>query len=82
MTTDGTHPAVGNDPYPNLNAKAIENAAFTVVKGPRGYDQRQVDYYLATCADLLAGWNPTSASMRTAASRHPARWNARHRRHR
>ena len=53
VTTDGTHPAVGNDPYPNLNAKAIENAAFTVVKGPRGYDQRQVDYYLATCADLL-----------------------------
>ena len=39
VTTDGTHPAVGNDPYPNLNAKAIENAAFTVVKGPRGYDQ-------------------------------------------
>ncbi len=53
VTTDGTHPAVGDDPYPNLNAKAIENAAFTVVKGPRGYDQRQVDYYLATCADLL-----------------------------
>lgn len=41
------------DPDANLTAQSIANVTFTQRKGKRGYDERQVDYYLNACADLL-----------------------------
>lgn len=37
----------------DVNAVRVSNSIFTQKKGARGYDERQVDYYLACCSDLL-----------------------------
>ena len=37
----------------DVNAQTISNVVFTQRKGKRGYDERQVDYYLAACGQLL-----------------------------
>ena len=35
---------------PITNSQTVSNVIFTQRKGKRGYDERQVDYYLAACA--------------------------------
>lgn len=37
----------------DTNAQTVSNAIFTQRKGRKGYDERQVDYYLAACSQLL-----------------------------
>ena len=37
----------------DLNANTVNNVIFTQRKGKRGYDERQVDYYLNECVQLL-----------------------------
>lgn len=37
----------------DMNAQTISNVVFTQRKGKKGYDERQVDYYLAACGQLL-----------------------------
>ena len=37
----------------DTNSQTLSNVIFTQRKGKRGYDERQVDYYLAACAQLL-----------------------------
>jgi len=37
----------------DLNSRTVANVIFTQRKGKRGYDERQVDYYLASCVQLL-----------------------------
>lgn len=37
----------------DANSQTLSNVIFTQRKGKRGYDERQVDYYLAACAQLL-----------------------------
>jgi DivIVA domain-containing protein len=38
----------------DLNASAVANVIFTQRKGKRGYDERQVDFYLHVCVRLLS----------------------------
>ncbi|MBB2955228.1 DivIVA domain-containing protein [Bifidobacterium commune] len=38
----------------DLNASAVSNVIFTQRKGKRGYDERQVDFYLHVCVRLLS----------------------------
>lgn len=38
----------------DLNANAVNNVVFTQRKGKKGYDERQVDYFLNTCVQLLS----------------------------
>lgn len=37
----------------DLNSQTVANVIFTQRKGKRGYDERQVDYYLNECVQLL-----------------------------
>lgn len=37
----------------DLNSTSVSNVIFTQRKGKRGYDERQVDYYLSSCVQLL-----------------------------
>lgn len=37
-----------------LDAQTVANTVFTQRKGKRGYDERQVDYYLSSCIELLS----------------------------
>lgn len=47
----GTH---GSEADPSLTSQYVEDVSFTQRKGKRGYDERQVDYYLNACVNLLA----------------------------
>ena len=38
----------------DLNSGAVSNVVFTQRKGKNGYDERQVDYYLNSCVQLLS----------------------------
>lgn len=38
----------------DLNADTVNNVSFTQRKGKRGYDERQVDYFLNACVQLLS----------------------------
>ena len=38
----------------DLNANAVNNVIFTQRKGRKGYDERQVDYFLNVCVQLLS----------------------------
>ncbi|WEV58566.1 DivIVA domain-containing protein [Bifidobacterium sp. ESL0728] len=38
----------------DLNSSTVANVIFTQRKGSRGYDERQVDYYLDACVQLLS----------------------------
>ncbi|WP_300766561.1 DivIVA domain-containing protein [uncultured Bifidobacterium sp.] len=38
----------------DLNAAVVSNVVFTQRKGKHGYDERQVDYYLSSCVELLS----------------------------
>lgn len=38
----------------DLNASVVANVVFTQRRGARGYDERQVDYYLNSCVELLS----------------------------
>lgn len=38
----------------DLDSTAVANAVFTQRKGPKGYDERQVDYFLNACVRLLS----------------------------
>lgn len=38
----------------DLNADAVNNVIFTQRKGKKGYDERQVDYFLNVCVQLLS----------------------------
>lgn len=38
----------------DLNASAVANVIFTQRKGKRGYDERQVDFYIHVCVRLLS----------------------------
>ena len=38
----------------DLNAVSVSNVIFTQRKGKRGYDERQVDYFLNACVQLLS----------------------------
>ena len=38
----------------DLNANAVNNVVFTQRKGKKGYDERQVDFFLNTCVQLLS----------------------------
>ena len=38
----------------DLNAASVSNVVFTQRKGPKGYDERQVDYYLHSCVQLMS----------------------------
>ena len=38
----------------DLNANTVNNVIFTQRKGKRGYDERQVDYFLNACVQLLS----------------------------
>lgn len=38
----------------DLNSSSVANVIFTQRKGDRGYDERQVDYYLDACVQLLS----------------------------
>lgn len=38
----------------DLNADTVNNVIFTQRKGKRGYDERQVDYFLNACVQLLS----------------------------
>ncbi|OZG59491.1 DivIVA domain repeat protein [Bifidobacterium myosotis] len=38
----------------DLNANAVNNVVFTQRKGRKGYDERQVDFFLNTCVQLLS----------------------------
>lgn len=38
----------------DLNSGAVSNVVFTQRKGKHGYDERQVDYYLNSCVQLLS----------------------------
>ncbi|MBT1174775.1 DivIVA domain-containing protein [Bifidobacterium sp. LC6] len=38
----------------DLNASAVNNVIFTQRKGKKGYDERQVDYFLNVCVQLLS----------------------------
>lgn len=37
-----------------LDAEAVANAVFTQRRGRKGYDERQVDYFLNSCVELLS----------------------------
>lgn len=39
---------------PTLTSQYVEDVSFTQRKGKHGYDERQVDYYLNACVNLLA----------------------------
>lgn len=54
-----------------LTAQSVSDVMFTQRKGKRGYDERQVDYYLNACADLL-GRLESYARVSTYAERRPA----------
>lgn len=38
----------------DLNASSVSNVVFTQRRGRHGYDERQVDYYLNACVELLS----------------------------
>lgn len=38
----------------DLNASSVANVVFTQRRGKHGYDERQVDYYLNACVELLS----------------------------
>ncbi|WP_314688164.1 DivIVA domain-containing protein [uncultured Bifidobacterium sp.] len=38
----------------DLNASSVSNVVFTQRRGKHGYDERQVDYYLNACMELLS----------------------------
>ncbi|MBW3080429.1 DivIVA domain-containing protein [Bifidobacterium saguinibicoloris] len=38
----------------NVTAEYVANAVFTQRKGKKGYDERQVDYFLNSCVELLS----------------------------
>ncbi|NEG89739.1 DivIVA domain-containing protein [Bifidobacterium aerophilum] len=40
--------------FANVTAASVSNAIFTQRKGKRGYDERQVDYFLNACVRLLS----------------------------
>lgn len=40
--------------YDKITAEAVANSVFTQRKGKRGYDERQVDYFLNSCVQLLS----------------------------
>ncbi len=63
----------------DLNSTSVANVIFTQRKGKRGYDERQVDYYLSSCVQLLTRLEsyarvadfvgePTETSQQTSAS--------------
>lgn len=44
----------GPESDPTLTSQYVEDVSFTQRKGKHGYDERQVDYYLNACVNLLA----------------------------
>ena len=50
----GSAAAQGSEADPSLTSQYVEDVSFTQRKGKRGYDERQVDYYLNACVNLLA----------------------------
>ncbi|OZG66388.1 hypothetical protein BHAP_0250 [Bifidobacterium hapali] len=42
------------DSLANITSVTVSNAVFTQRKGARGYDERQVDYFLNACVQLLS----------------------------
>ena len=44
----------GPEADPTLTSPYVEDVSFTQRKGKHGYDERQVDYYLNACVNLLA----------------------------
>lgn len=44
----------GPEADPTLTSQYVEDVSFTQRKGKHGYDERQVDYYLNACVNLLA----------------------------
>ncbi|WEV69764.1 DivIVA domain-containing protein [Bifidobacterium sp. ESL0775] len=64
----------------DLNSSSVANVIFTQRKGNRGYDERQVDYYLDACVQLLSriesyarvGDYPETLSAEAASSAQPA----------
>lgn len=44
----------GPEADPTLTSQYVEDVSFTQRKGRHGYDERQVDYYLNACVNLLA----------------------------
>lgn len=44
----------GPEADPTLTSQYVEGVSFTQRKGKHGYDERQVDYYLNACVNLLA----------------------------
>lgn len=63
--------AEAGDDGARLTAQSVSDVMFTQRKGRRGYDERQVDYYLNACADLL-GRLESYARVSTYAERRPA----------
>lgn len=53
LAVDGTDPKPAAD-QAGVSAASVSNALFTQRTGARGYDERQVDYYLNACVQLLS----------------------------
>ncbi len=49
----GVNDADDSDNAEQLDANKVSHAVFTQRKGAKGYDERQVDYYLSACSHLL-----------------------------
>lgn len=50
----GSSGSQGPEADPTLTSQYVEDVSFTQRKGKHGYDERQVDYYLNACVNLLA----------------------------
>ncbi|MBT1161148.1 MULTISPECIES: DivIVA domain-containing protein [Bifidobacterium] len=53
LGVDGADRKLAED-LKQVTAASVSNATFTQRKGPRGYDERQVDYFLNSCVQLLS----------------------------
>ncbi|KFI61459.1 DivIVA domain-containing protein [Bifidobacterium cuniculi] len=53
VNADRTYVDNPDDPDPQVTAKSVSDVTFTQRVGKHGYDERQVDYYLNACVDLL-----------------------------
>lgn len=63
----------------DTNSQTLSNVIFTQRKGKRGYDERQVDYYLAACAQLLTRLESYARARISSANPPKRRWPRPHR---
>ena len=59
----------------DTNSQTLSNVIFTQRKGKRGYDERQVDYYLAACTAVRSSFRHGSGCSGSSycANRHAGR---------